>query len=61
MAVIRSVVANDFDGLVSCAANGHAIFIESNSRVVARQLPGMCVARGYCPNRSEFSKGEWPL
>jgi antitoxin (DNA-binding transcriptional repressor) of toxin-antitoxin stability system len=43
MAVIhisRTEAANDFEGLVARAVNGDEIFIESNSQVVARLLPG---------------------
>ena len=42
MAVIhisRSEAASDFDGMLTLAANGHEIFIESNEHVVARLLP----------------------
>ena len=43
MAVIhisRTEAANDFDGLMTHAANGDEVLIESNARVVARLLPG---------------------
>ncbi|MGA9025699.1 MAG: hypothetical protein WB440_06545 [Steroidobacteraceae bacterium] len=43
MAVIhisRKEAASDFEGLMSRAANGDEIFIESNAQVVARLLPG---------------------
>ena len=43
MAVIhisRTDAASDFEGLMTRAANGDEIFIESNARVVARILPG---------------------
>jgi antitoxin (DNA-binding transcriptional repressor) of toxin-antitoxin stability system len=42
MAVIhisRSEAASDFDGVLTLAANGDEVFIESNERVVARVLP----------------------
>jgi len=37
--ISRSEAANDFDRLMTRAANGDEIFIESNARVVARLLP----------------------
>ncbi len=43
MAVVhisRADAANDFDGLMSRAANGDEIFIEANACVVAKLLPG---------------------
>jgi antitoxin (DNA-binding transcriptional repressor) of toxin-antitoxin stability system len=42
MAVIhisRAEAASDFDGLLTHAANGDEVFIESDKRVVARLLP----------------------
>ena len=42
MAVIhisRAEAASDFDGLLTLAANGDEVFIESDKRVVARLLP----------------------
>jgi antitoxin (DNA-binding transcriptional repressor) of toxin-antitoxin stability system len=42
MAVIhisRSEAASDFDGILTLAANGDEVFIESGKRVVARLLP----------------------
>jgi hypothetical protein len=43
MAVVhisRTEAASDFDGLMTRAANGDEIHIESNARVVAKLLPG---------------------
>jgi antitoxin (DNA-binding transcriptional repressor) of toxin-antitoxin stability system len=37
--ISRSEAANDFDGILTLAADGHEVFIESNERVVARVLP----------------------
>ncbi len=37
--ISRAEAASDFDGLLTLAANGDEVFIESNDRVVARLLP----------------------